>query len=228
MTEREYREISDYMRAMMPACDDCHGAEHVQRVLYNALLLARYEEDVDRDVLIAAALLHDVGRKAQDADPTVSHARVGSGLAYDYLLSRGWPEEKAAHVRDCVRTHSFRADDPPRTIEAKLLFDADKLDVCGAVGVARTLQYGATHAEPTYTRDDAGQIRDGTGEEPDSFFHEYHYKLKRVYDGFYTKKGTEMAKKRRQIMDDFCAALLRETRGAEAEGARLVGEWVET
>ena len=89
MTESEYRAIEAHMRAVMPAGDDCHGAEHVLRVLNNALDIAQFEEGVDCDILIAAALLHDIGRPAQDADPTVSHALAGSELAQAYLLSRG-------------------------------------------------------------------------------------------------------------------------------------------
>ena len=222
MTEREYREIEAHMRAAMPAGDDCHGAEHVLRVLNNALDIAQHEDGVDCDILIAAALLHDIGRPLQDANPAVSHARAGSELAYDYLLARGWPEERAAHVRDCVRTHSFRAGDPPATLEAKILFDADKLDVCGAIGVARKLQYGGTHDEPVYTRDESGAIRDGTGDEPDSFFHEYHHKLKKVYDGFFTRHAAALARGRRRIMEEFCAALLEETRNAEVGAQSLL------
>jgi uncharacterized protein len=59
--------------------DSAHDTEHIYRVLYVALDIARYEENVDGDVLIAACLLHDIGREEQNADPAVCHAAAGGG-----------------------------------------------------------------------------------------------------------------------------------------------------
>ena len=137
MTQENYCLIENYMLSC--AADSAHDAEHIYRVLYNALEIAKGEEGVDHDVLIAACLLHDIGRKEQLEDPTKCHAMVGSEKAWAFLCANGFSEEFAAQVRHCIQVHRFRKSLPPQTVEAKILFDADKLDVTGALGIARTL-----------------------------------------------------------------------------------------
>ena len=77
------REIYETLEQYMLSCmeDSAHDAQHIYRVLYNALLIAKEEEGVDHDVLLAACLLHDIGRKEQFADPALCHAAVGSDKA---------------------------------------------------------------------------------------------------------------------------------------------------
>ena len=87
MTEEYYRTMESYMISCMD--DSAHDAEHVYRVLYNALEIAKAEPDTDYDVLITACLLHDIGRIDQINDPKLCHAEVGGRKAYDFLLSIG-------------------------------------------------------------------------------------------------------------------------------------------
>ena len=210
MTRETYGILNDYMISQMD--DAAHDREHVLRVLYNAMDIASYENDVDIDVLIAACLLHDVGRREQFADPRVCHAAVGAGKAYDFLKSHGFSEEFASHVRDCVRTHRYRRAQPPESVEAKILFDADKLDAVGAMGVARTLNYKGQVGDPLYNMGPDGIPSDGVGDTVNSFFHEYKFKLERLYDGFYTKRGRELALSRKKAAEEFYFALLAECR----------------
>ena len=112
-------------------------------MLYTALDIAAHEPGADADVLIAACLLHDVGRAEQFRDPQADHAQVGAEKALRFLRDEGWGEDFAQRVAACIRTHRYRSDAPPASPEAKILFDADKLDVTGAMGVARTLLYQA-------------------------------------------------------------------------------------
>ena len=117
-----------------------HESDHIYRVLNHALIIAK-DYDVNEDILVAACLLHDSGRPAQFADPRVCHAQVGSEIAYEFLKELGWNEDYCLQVKHCVLTHRFNNDMQPETIEAKILFDADKLDLCGALGIGRTIQY---------------------------------------------------------------------------------------
>ena len=149
MDKTLYTQLENYMLKCMD--DSAHGKDHVYRVLYQALDIAQYESRVDLDILTAACLLHDIGRKEQFANPALCHARVGSEKAYAYLMETGWKEERAAHVRNCILPNRYRSDAPPVSIEAKILFDADKLDVTGTVGIARTIMYKAQVGEPLYT-----------------------------------------------------------------------------
>lgn len=225
MTPDTFSLLENYMSACMG--DSAHDGEHVRRVLYLALEIAETEPSADRDVLIAACLLHDIGREEQFRDPSLCHARVGAEKAYRFLLDRGFPEEFAAHVRDCVRTHRFRSDDPPASIEAKILFDADKLDVTGAIGMARTFFYAAQVGQPLYSRLPDGAVSDGAAEEPPgchSVLREYKVKLEKIYDRFLTAKGGEMARRRQAAAVNIYNDILTEAREPYETGTRILRE----
>ena len=136
MTVKDYEKTEAYMLSCMN--DSAHDKEHVYRVLYYALEIAKPEPDVDYEILITSCLLHDIGRKEQFENPGLCHARVGGDKAYAFLVGAGWTQERALRVKQAVAAHRYRSDNPPESIEAKILFDADKLDVTGAVGIART------------------------------------------------------------------------------------------
>lgn len=208
MTAALYQTIESYMLSIMD--DSAHDAQHIYRVLYNALEIAKSEPEVDYDVLIAACLLHDIGRPDQVADPSLCHAEIGSEKAYSFLLKLGMGEDFSENVRHCILTHRFRKNLLPQTIEAKILFDADKLDVTGTIGIARTLQYRGTLLEPLYRILPDGTISDGTEDIGHSFFREYKFKLEKLYDRFYTTKGAELAKERQAIAKAFYESLYQE------------------
>ena len=193
MTKELYQKIERFMLSCMD--DSAHDREHVYRVLYNALEIAK-EETVDYDVLIAACLLHDIGRIDQVRDPSLCHAEVGSEKARRFLLEIGMAEAFAAQVHHCILTHRFRKYLPPQTIEAKILFDADKLDVTGAIGIARSLMYRGTLTEPLYRHLPDGSISDGSHDIGHSFFREYKFKLEKLYDRFFTEEGARLARQR--------------------------------
>ncbi len=220
MTQETYKKIEDYMRACMD--DSAHDEEHIYRVLNNALVIAKDEEAVDYDILIAACLLHDIGRPAQLKDPNICHAAYGSELAYRFLAENSFPIPFAQAVQDCIRTHRFRKNDPPQSLEAKILFDADKLDVVGAVGIARTLAYQGTVGAPMYTRNEDGSISGGEGDTIPSFFREYHFKLTKLYDRFYTETGKRLAFQRKKAAEDFYHAIYEEVNSFDTEGSNLL------
>jgi uncharacterized protein len=220
MDKAIFKLIEGYMLSCMD--DSAHDAEHIYRVLSNAMVIARDEVGVNYDVLIAACLLHDIGRPDQIRDPSLCHASVGCERAYHFLLEKGFSDDFAARVRDCIRPHRFRKNDQPESLEAKILFDADKLDVVGAIGIARTLVYKGTVTEPLYTRREDGTISDGAGEEPHSFFQEYHRKLNKLYDRFYTQSGHRLAQQRRKAARDFYESLYREVTALDEQGKTIL------
>lgn len=219
MNRELFHRLEGYMHSCM--ADSAHDREHVYRVLYTALDIAEGEEQVDRAVLITACLLHDIGRQAQFADPSLCHAKVGGEMAYSHLLEIGFSEEFAGKVRHCIETHRFRKNNPPATVEARILFDADKLDVTGAIGVARTLLYQGQTVRPMYTLTEEGVVCDGTGDCSDSFFREYKFKLENIYDRFYTSRGREEAQKRKAAAEAFYDSLLTEVRRSRHGSAAL-------
>jgi len=226
MNKEKYSLLENYMLSCMQ--DSAHDKAHVYRVLYSATEIAAAEENVDMDILIAACLLHDIARSEQFADPNVCHARAGAVKASEFLLANGFDNEFAYKVAHCIKTHRFRNDDPPTSIEAKILFDADKLDVTGATGIARTLLYAGEMSEVLYSLDENGMVSDGEHDTEPSFFHEYHFKLKRLYERFYTKKGRELAESRRQAAANFYEDMLREVRYAYVDGKKELEKYVNT
>lgn len=226
MTKEAYTLLENYMHSCME--DSAHDKEHIYRVLYNALQIAKDEENVNYDVLIAACLLHDIGRKEQFADPTFCHALVGADKAYRFLTEHGFESDFAEKVRHCIQVHRFRKAMQPQTVEAKILFDADKLDVVGAIGIARTLMYKADMAEPLYHVLPDGRISDGMEDLGPSFFREYKFKLEKLYDKFYTAKGAKLAQGRRRIAAAFYENLYREVSEGYLSGQKslqtLLGE----
>lgn len=216
MTRAEYACLEAYMRSC--AADSAHDREHIYRVLHQAMAIARTEPTANLDVLTAACLLHDICRPEQLADPSVCHALAGAEKALGFLREQGFAEAFSRHVADCIRTHRFRRNDPPRSIEAKILFDADKLDVTGAIGIARTLLYRATAEEPLYTRLPDGSLCDGSGDAPPSFFREYQFKLSRLYDRFYTPEGKRLALQRQHAAQSFFDSLRREILSSDEAG----------
>lgn len=228
MERRTYQLLESYMLSCME--DSAHDKEHIYRVLYNALEIAAAEaaagNAVDMDVLVCACLLHDVGRKEQFENPACCHAAVGGEKAYRFLTQNGFDEAFARHVQACITTHRYRREAPPASIEAKILFDADKLDAAGAVGVTRTLLYQGGVGQPIYTLRPDGGISDGTGDTQPPFFREYKFKLEKLYDSFWTQKGAQLARQRQPAAAAYYNALLRETLASQKNGQGLLEQYL--
>ena len=224
MKKEMFSKIESYMLSLMK--DGAHDSHHIYRVLYYALDIAK-EYTVDKNVLIAACLLHDIGREAQYKNPESDHAVVGADMAYDYLCNNEWSEDKALHVKACISTHRYRNDSPPGSIEAKILFDADKLDVTGTIGIARTLAYNGIIAQPLYFVDEEGEVLDGKMDSEPTFFHEFNWKLKAVYDKFFTNRAKTIAEERRKASIEFYESMYKEVASTHKNGMRLLNSLIE-
>ncbi|WP_136591433.1 HD domain-containing protein [Salinigranum halophilum] len=124
-----------YYEDALPA----HDIFHAKRVHDVALQLAdQHPDSVDREVLAAAAWLHDIGRPLERAGKIDDHDEWAASEATTLLQRKDVESDRVAAIGHCLRAHSIRASSPePVTAEAKLLFDADKLDAAGAVGLVR-------------------------------------------------------------------------------------------
>ncbi len=162
----------DSARPYYPENDPVHGFDHIKRVYRLAERLA-VEMGADLEIVRAAALLHDaVGEAAageenpaEAAKPDAvrqEHQHLSAAFAGRTLRAEGWSPERIQAVQHCIRAHRFR--DPsqqPESLEAQVLFDADKLDAIGAIGVARALAYAARQGQPLYARPSAAFIHSG-------------------------------------------------------------------
>lgn len=222
MTKAIYDLLEKYMISCME--DSAHDKEHIKRVLYNALRIAKTESDVDYDVLIAACLLHDIGRREQFENPQLCHAIVGGEKAYSFLVANGFENEYAEQVKQCIRAHRYRKSNETKSLEARILFDADKLDVTGAIGIARTLVYKGIVSEPLYTLLPDGSISNGENDITPSFFQEYKYKLENLYSNFFTVEGKRLAKERQESAVTFFNSLYEEVKSSYQEGAEELAD----
>jgi len=202
-----YKTIEKFMYDRMK--DAAHDPEHVFRVLYQSLNIAsKRTEIINYDVLIAACLLHDIGREEQFKNKNICHAEAGGIMAKEYLVKNGWSEKDAEHVNKCIASHRFRGNNAPETLEAKILFDSDKLDVIGCLGIARTLMYkGRVDGKLYVTKNEEICLGENKNDE-ETFFREYNIKLKNLYDKFYTEEAKEMAKNQKEYAQLFYDKLL--------------------
>jgi uncharacterized protein len=123
--------------------DDIHGFPHVERV-YNTCMKLGEKLNANLLVLKCATLLHDVGR-IQESNLKMNHAEMSSNMAGDLLDSAEFHSKISSSLQEeiihCIRAHSFSNGIKPRSLEAKILSDADKLDALGAIGLYRTIGF---------------------------------------------------------------------------------------
>ena len=123
--------------------DDIHGFPHVERV-YNLCLKIGKKLDADIKILKIAVLLHDIGRNREILDPYKrNHAEISAELAINFLTSTDFnlSKEDITNIVHSIRAHSFSNEIEPKTLEAKILSDVDKLDALGAIGLYRTIGF---------------------------------------------------------------------------------------
>lgn len=206
-------------RAWYTHADPVHDFDHVLRVYRMAERLAK-EEGADLEIIHAAALLHDVEGSAPGVDATAraNHHHSSADFAGVILGEEGWSKDRIRAVQHCIRAHRFRdTSEPPATLEAKILFDADKLDVLGAVGVARTVAYAALDGQPFYAEPSAHFIQTGEKEpgEPHSSYHEYLFKLSKVKSRMFTPAAKRIAEERSLYLAEYYRRLQAEIAGEQ-------------
>jgi len=193
-------------RQWYPDQDPVHGWDHILRVYHMAERLA-IAEGADLEIVHAAALLHDSKGSDPNSGERLSHHEASAIFAAIILKEEGWAEERIAAVQHCIRGHRYRGgkENQPHTIEAMVIFDADKLDVLGAIGVARTIGYAVQDGQPIYAEPSRQFLETGEKEEgePHSSYHEFLFKLRKVKGRLFTASAREIAESRHQYLTGF-------------------------
>jgi uncharacterized protein len=197
--------------------DPVHGFDHVLRV-YRLVERIALEEGADLEILRAAALLHDAEGSATVGgdDGRLEHHHASAAFARQILEAEGWQAERIAQVEHCIRAHRFRDEsEQPLTLEAKVLFDADKLDVIGAIGIARTIAFDVVVGQPIYAEPSEQFLRTGqkVEGEPHSSYHEYLFKLRKIKDRLHTPTARALAEDRHRFLEEFFTRLPAEIQG---------------
>ncbi|MBO5682264.1 MAG: HD domain-containing protein, partial [Lentisphaeria bacterium] len=143
MSEQDlWQTFEGIVTAKLANAPGCHDYAHTLRVLHNAELLLQTEPDADSFVVRTAALFHDFARPEELAsDGKQDHAQLGADLVRIELEQLGCEPDFVDHVTSCIRTHRYRGKRLPETLEAKIVYDADKLDSTGAFGIARAFHF---------------------------------------------------------------------------------------
>jgi uncharacterized protein len=160
-------------------------------------------EGVDMNVLLASAYLHDIARSHQDdSRGTICHAEKGAQLAAPIVNKLPLTADQKDNILHCIRSHRFRGNLNPRTPEARVLFDADKLDAIGAIGVARAFLFAGEVGARLHTEDtDIEATRPYTLD--DTGYREFTVKLCKIKDRILTRAGQKLAIDRHLIMEEF-------------------------
>lgn len=221
--DEKIEKIKEIVEKELAFCS-AHNFDHVMRV-YNLALHLSENEDVDLDVIKAAALLHDIGGKKEIDDPTgkTDHAIESANMAEPILNNLGYSQDKIKHIQDCIISHRYRTENKPQTREAKIVFDADKLETVGAIGIARAFAWVGRNNAHIYKNADIdeyakenlggkinGRIQDKTKHSPQI---NWETKDKHILNYLYTDKAKQVARERMIFSENFFKRLENEING---------------
>ena len=191
-----------------------HDWFHMQRVYKNALLIADGEQ-CDLDVVKLGALLHDIAdSKFHDGDES-----VGPKVAREFLESQNASEEIIVHVVNIIENISFKGGNFEKKFTSKeleIVQDADRLDALGAIGIARTFNYGGFKNRPLYNPDIAPNLNMSKEEYKNSespTLNHFYEKLLLLKDKMNTQTGRKIAEERHRFMELFLSQFYAEWEG---------------
>lgn len=185
-----------------------HGKDHIIRV-------ENYSQEIkkgiilDDNILIPSILLHDIGRK-KAFEKKLNHAELSAKMAEDILKRVNFPANKIPLVQQCIIDHSYMNETRPQSIEGIVLWDADKLDALGAIGLYRTFVYNL--GRKLYNPEDPFCINRKPNQNVYTLDHIFE-KILKLENLFYTDKAKELAKKRTEFIQYFLQELALELNG---------------
>ena len=194
----------DFVKTQLQDAEGGHDWFHIERVWKNAQNIAKGEQ-CDQEIVALAALLHDIaGSKFHSGDET-----VGPQVARNCLVSKGYPKEKLEHVIAIIENVSFKGGHNERnhsSIELDVVQDADRLDAIGAIGIARTFNYGGFKNRTIYDPDIAPNLNMSKEEYKNSTaptINHFYEKLLLLKDRMNTQTGKDMAAERHRFMKTY-------------------------
>ena len=190
----------------------CHDWDHTCRVRLLAQEIQR-QEGGDLQVIELATVLHDIGRPQEILDQgQTCHAQLGAVLADKILLEEGVADSALRRqIAECVRTHRFRnrQGDTPASLEAKIVYDADKLDSMGAIGLARSFHFAGRVGARVHNLP-AEALNSPSYSKEDTAWREFLVKQSHLAERLLTATGRRLATDRLQYMWEFFSRLNQE------------------
>ncbi len=205
-----FQTLADQLLKCLPVGqqDGSHDLSHIHRVWVNAQRIQRVEGG-DLQVLLAATLLHDCVAVEKNSPLRGQASTLSANKAASILADLGWPSQRIEQVAHAVKAHSFSAGFEPRTREARILQDSDRLDALGAVGIARCFYTAGRMGSALYDFENpAAQGR----EYRDTLYAIEHFqtKLLKLASGFTTGEGARLAAERHARLEVFLADFMDE------------------
>ena len=198
--------VRERVRELLNNAPGCHDFDHTLRVLHNAELLLQEEahSEFEKNAVILAALLHDVARPEElESEGKLCHARLGAEKVPPILHSLGCSDpDMVSAVSHAVGRHRYRGKDAPVTLVDKIIYDADKLDSIGAVGIGRAFHFAGRIGAKLHNSEEAALHSDSYSPE-DSAYREYLVKLRHVSQRLFTESGKRHAAERLEYMHEF-------------------------
>jgi uncharacterized protein len=190
-----------------PEADGAHDLHHLRRVWRNARAIAATEPGVDLAVLVAAAYLHDLVNPPKDDPERSAASRLSAAQAEPILAGMGLEPERAAAAAHAIEAHSFSAGIEPRTLEARILQDADRLEALGAIGLARCFYTGGKLGSALWAPEDPLGLTGRTLDDRRYAVDHFPAKLLRLQDGMRTAEGWRLAEARTRLLRAFLEQL---------------------
>ena len=206
-----------FVKKQLEDAEGGHDWFHIERVYKNALLIAAEEEDCDLIVVKLAALLHDIAdSKFHNGDEL-----IGPKTARSFLESQNVSKTCTAHIITIIENISFKGGNFNKKFHSKeleIVQDADRLDAIGAIGIARTFNYGGFKNRPIYDPSilpNVGMSKEEYKNSTAPTINHFYEKLLLLKDQMNTKTGKKIAQKRHEFMVAFLAHFYAEWDGKE-------------
>ncbi|HVB75459.1 MAG TPA: HD domain-containing protein [Ktedonobacteraceae bacterium] len=189
--------------------DPAHGWEHIRRVYDLAMYIAE-QEGADGFICGMAALLHDLGRLSREHGQ--HHAELSASEAWALLSRQKVSPEAQEAIIHAIVAHSFSHGIEPRTLEAYIVRDADRLDSLGAIGILRWAITGAVRRTPnTLTYHPADPFAEQHIPDDQRYMLDHFFsKLLKLGDTISTATGHKLAEQRMAFMHAYLDEFRRE------------------
>ncbi|HHR3288500.1 TPA: phosphohydrolase [Klebsiella oxytoca] len=193
--------------------DAAHDISHFRRVWATAQQLAE-ESDADRLVILTACYFHDIVSLAKNHPECSRSSAMAAEQTLTILQSDfpDFPPERYAAVLHAIEAHSFSAGMAPRSEEAKIVQDADRLEALGAIGLARVFAVSGALNNILFDADDPFADRRELDDKKYALDH-FQCKLLRLPETMQTEKGRAMALHNARFLVQYMAKLSAELRG---------------
>ena len=188
--------------------DSAHDFDHIMRVYKNAQKICKNEK-VNPKLVLCAVLLHDIISYPK-SDKRSKLSSIKSAEASTKILKKyDFTEDEIQIISEAIRDHSFSQNKTPKTIEGKILQDADRLDAIGAIGIARVFAVAGSENRSFYSPEDPFCKKRSPDDQKWTLDH-FYKKLLLLESLMNTKSGKSEAKRRTIVLKNFLSELKKE------------------